>query len=150
MQWSTGDRWLIQSIDAGGRWLCCGQDAGLHCWLIVVIEAGTSCLPLLRRFDYRDAPDALGPVGNFLMAALLIFLCGASVFFTVGRQFQVRRYLACTLLPMRLPVVRLWNVRRWHALHAPVHHPRLACVDGVLAFTATSLHCLLCRPTWCP
>lgn len=40
------------------------------------------------RFDYRDAPDALGPVGNFFMAALLIFLCGASVFFTVGRQFQ--------------------------------------------------------------
>ncbi|KAL4452370.1 hypothetical protein ABPG75_008032 [Micractinium tetrahymenae] len=40
------------------------------------------------RFDYRDAPDALGPVGNFFMATLLIFLCGASVFFTVGRQFQ--------------------------------------------------------------
>lgn len=28
------------------------------------------------------------------MAALLIFLCGASVFFTVGRQFQVRSQAA--------------------------------------------------------
>lgn len=94
MQWSTGDLWLFQSRYAGGRWPCCGQYAGLHCWLIDV-EAGPPAPPLLRRFDYRDAPDALGPVGNFLMAALLIFLCGASVFFTVGRQFQVRRYLAC-------------------------------------------------------
>lgn len=44
--------------------------------------------PPREQFDYTDAPDALGPVGNVLMAGLLIALCGASIFFTVGRQFQ--------------------------------------------------------------
>jgi len=39
----------------------------------------------------EDEPNALGPVGNFFMAALLIFLCGLSFFSTVGRQFQVGR-----------------------------------------------------------
>ena len=36
----------------------------------------------------KNAPDALGPVGNALMAALLLALCAGCVFFTVGRQFQ--------------------------------------------------------------
>lgn len=35
-------------------------------------------------------PDALGPVGNVLMALLLTALCAGSFFTTVGRQFQVR------------------------------------------------------------
>ena len=37
----------------------------------------------------KSQPNALGPVGNFLMASLLVVLCAASVLFTVGRQFQV-------------------------------------------------------------
>ncbi|PRW57148.1 arf-GAP with SH3 ANK repeat and PH domain-containing 2 [Chlorella sorokiniana] len=41
-----------------------------------------------RQIDMASQPDALGPVGNALMAVLLIVLCGACVFFTVGRQFQ--------------------------------------------------------------
>ncbi|EFN54782.1 expressed protein [Chlorella variabilis] len=35
-----------------------------------------------------EQPDALSPVGNFLMATLLIVLCGLSFLSTVGRQFQ--------------------------------------------------------------
>lgn len=32
-------------------------------------------------------PDALGPIGNFFMAVLLIALCAGSFFTTVGRAF---------------------------------------------------------------
>ncbi|KAI3438226.1 hypothetical protein D9Q98_000663 [Chlorella vulgaris] len=38
--------------------------------------------------DMAKAPNALGPVGNFFMATLLILLCGLSLLSTVGRQFQ--------------------------------------------------------------
>ena len=36
----------------------------------------------------KSQPDALGPVGNFVMGSLLLFLCAGSIFFTVGRSFQ--------------------------------------------------------------
>lgn len=38
----------------------------------------------------QSQPDALGPVGNFFMAVLLVVLCAGSFWSTVGRQFQVR------------------------------------------------------------
>ena len=41
------------------------------------------------KVEMKDQQNALGPVGNFLMATLLIVLCGLSVLSTVGRQFQV-------------------------------------------------------------
>ena len=41
------------------------------------------------KVEMKDQQNALGPVGNFLMATLLIVLCGLSVLRSVGRQFQV-------------------------------------------------------------
>ena len=77
--------------------------------------------------DMKDQQNALGPVGNFLMASLLIVLCGLSVLSTVGRQFQVRHGAA------------------------GMAHTR---VCGALATSFTHrcclrFPCLRCRRTWC-
>lgn len=66
------------------------QCLAVPCRAVPPPSACAVCVVL--QFDYREAPDALGPVGNFLMATLLIFLCGASVFFTVGRQVGAPPY----------------------------------------------------------
>lgn len=73
----------------------------------------------------EDEPNALGPVGNFFMAALLIFLCGLSFFSTVGRQFQVRQGMSGRLCP-RSCIVCL-GPRQVHLLVPPGH---LRCVQA--------------------
>jgi hypothetical protein len=75
--------------------------------------------------DMAKAPNALGPVGNFFMATLLILLCGLSLLSTVGRQFQV----SCRRCPP--PVV-------------------IAATSGVALMSATfAFRAFVCRRTWC-
>lgn len=85
------------------------------------------------------------------MAALLIFLCGASVFFTVGRQFQVRTpppTTTTTHLPAHAPASFAALCTGAHA--AP------QCTSPLRAQTAARLCQIInvdgpcCRPTWCP
>lgn len=72
--------------------------------------------------DMAKAPNALGPVGNFFMATLLILLCGLSLLSTVGRQFQV----SCRCCPAPVVIAATSGV----ALMSATFASGLSCAGG--------------------